>query len=175
MFENNYNDYGQHAELADRFRSGANWFYWIGGLTLVTSIISLMEGSLGFALSLGITRLIDAFAVYFAESLGEATKVIAMVMDIFITALFIGFGYLSNKRHMWAFLTGIILFSLDSLLSLLILNILGLIIHGFALVMMIRGYIAGRDMLALEREMAEAAASAQAATAQPAAAPASTF
>lgn len=161
MFENHY-DYGQHAELSDRFRAGANWFYWIAGLTLVTSVISLMGGGWSFFLSLGITQLIDGFAVYFAESFGEATKVIAIVLDIFIIALFIGLGYLSNKRQLWAFLAGIILFGLDSLLALVIFNVLGLIIHCVVMFLMIRGYIAGRDMLALEREMTAATASAQA-------------
>ncbi|HXQ69962.1 MAG TPA: hypothetical protein VN844_05725 [Pyrinomonadaceae bacterium] len=156
MFENNY-DYVKHAELTSRFRSGANWFYWIAGLTLVTSVISLMDGNFGFFLSLGITQLIDGFAVYFAGTFGEATKVVAIVLDIFITALFIGFGYLSNKRHLGAYLAGIILFGLDSLLTLVIVDILGLIIHCVALVLMIRGYIAGREMLALEREMAAVA------------------
>ena len=173
MFEN-IHEYGQHAELADRFRSGANWFYWIAGLTLVTSVIGLMGGGWSFFLSLGITQLIDGFAVYFAYTFGDATKVIAMVLDIFITALLIGIGYLSNKRQLWVFLAGIILFGLDSLLSLVVLNVLGLIIHCVVMFMMIRGYIAGRDLLALEREMA-AATSAQTATAQAGTAPVGTF
>lgn len=172
MYEN-YNDYGQHAELSQRFASGANWFYWIAGLTLVTSLIGLLGSEWGFALSLGITRLIDGFAIFFSESFGEAPKVIAVVLDIFITALFVGFGYLANKRHMWAYLTGMILFLFDSLLSIIIFDVLGIIIHGFALVMMIRGYIAGRDLLALEREMAEAQATQSAAS--PATAPAGSF
>lgn len=174
MFEDN-NDYGHHAELSARFASGANWFYWIAGLTLVTSLIGLLGGSWGFALSLGITQVIDGLAIYFSESSGEAPKVIAIVLDIFITAMFVGFGYLANKRHMWAYLAGMIVFLLDSLISIAIYDLLGIIIHGFALVMMIRGYIAGRDLLALERDMAEMAASAQTATAQPEPAPASTF
>ena len=161
MFEDN-NDYGHHAELSARFASGANWFYWIAGLTLVTSLIGLLGGSWGFALSLGITQVIDGLALYVTDSLGEAPKVIAIVLDILITAMFVGFGYLANKRHMWAYLTGMIVFLLDSLISIAIYDLLGIIIHGFALVMMIRGYIAGRDLLAYERDMAEAAKAAEA-------------
>lgn len=161
MFENN-NDYGQHADLSARLASGANWFYWIAGLTLVTSIVGLLGSEWGFALSLAITQLIDGVALYFSEGSGEAPKVIAIVLDIFITAIFVGFGYLANKQHMWAYLTGIILFLLDSLLSIVLFNLLGILIHCFALFMMIRGYIAGRDLLALEREMAEAAKAAEA-------------
>ena len=161
MFENN-NDYGYHAELSQRFASGANWFYWIAGLTLVTSLIGLLGGNWSFLLSLGITQVIDGFALYFAESFGEAPKVIAIVLDIFITAIFVGFGYLAGKRHMWAYLTGMILFLLDSLISVVIFDWLGILMHGFALVMMIRGYIAGRDLVAYERDLAEAAQTVQA-------------
>jgi hypothetical protein len=165
-------DYGQHAELNERFRSGANWFYWIAGLTLVTSIIGLLGGGWRFFLSLGITQLIDGIAVYAAESLGDATKIVAIVLDIFITALFAGFGYLASKRQMWAYVTGMIVFVLDGLLSLLIMDWIGILVHGFVMVMMVRGFMAGREMLALERAMSEAAQSAHAATSQPTTEPA---
>jgi hypothetical protein len=178
MFENN-NDYGQHAELSNRYRSGANWFYWIAGLTLVTSIIGLLGGGWRFFLSLGVTQVIDGIALVAAESLGDATKVIAIVLDIVITAMFAGFAYLAHKRQLWAYMAGIVVFGLDGLLSLAIFDIIGILVHAFVLVMMIRGFMAGREMLALERAMAQAAQMAQAteANAQPAreTAPATSF
>ena len=173
MYENNY-DFGHHSELTQRFQSGANWFYWIAGLTLLTSIIGLLGGGWRFFLSLGITQLIDGIAVYAADSLGEATKVIALVLDIFITLMFAGVAYLANKRQMWAYVTGMVVFLLDGLLSILVLDWLGIIVHGFVLVMMMRGYVAGRELVAVERAMAEAAQSAQA-SAEPAPAPAGSF
>ena len=177
MFENNY-DYGQHAELLDRYRSGANWFYWIAGLTLVTSIIGLLGGGWRFFLSLGITQVIDGIALVASESLGEGTKIIALVLDIFITAMFAGIAYLAGKRHFWAYIVGMVVFGLDALLSIVIFDWLGIIVHGFVLVMMIRGFLAGRELVALEAAMAQAAQSAQASAAQAAApepAPASSF
>jgi hypothetical protein len=48
---------------------------------------------------------------------------------------------------------------------LVIFNVLGLIIHCVVMFLMIRGYIAGRDLLALERELTAATASAQTAPA----------
>jgi hypothetical protein len=71
-----------------------------------------------------------------------------------------------------------VVFVLDALLSIVLLNLISIIVHGFVLFMMIRGFVAGREMLALERDMAAAAQAAQAsAAAQPAPepAPASTF
>ena len=177
MFENDYNDYGQHAELSQRFRSGANWFYWIAALTLVTSIISLLGGGWRFFLSLGVTQLIDVIAILAADRWGDATKVIALVLDIFITAMFAGFAFLASKRLLWAYVAGMVVFLLDGLLSLVFVDFIGIIIHGIVLFVMIRGFMAGREMLALERAMAEAARSAEARAMQtaPASAPAGSF
>ena len=173
MFENNY-DHIQHSELSDRFRSGANWFYWIAGLTLVTSVISLLGGGWRFFLSLGVTQLIDAIAVVTAESLGDATKVVAIVLDIFISAMFAGFAFFAQKRQMWAYVLGMVVFLLDALISIVFIDFIGIIVHGFVLFMMIRGFVAGREMLALEREMAAAAQARQvSAAAQAAPEPAS--
>lgn len=176
MFENNY-DHIQHAELTDRYRSGANWFYCIAALTLVTSMISLLGGGWRFFLSLEITQMIDGISLYAADRFGEAAKVIAIVLDIFIAALFAGIAYLANKRQLWAYIAGMVLFLFDTLLSILIFDWLAIIVHGFVMVMLIRGFIAGRELLALERAMTEAAVASQAAqaTAKPATAPATTF
>jgi hypothetical protein len=166
----------QYAAARQRYQSGANWFYWIAGLTLITSMISLLGGGWRFFLSLEITQVIDGISLYAADRFGEAAKVIAIVLDIFIAALFAGIAYLANKRQLWAYVVGMVLFLFDSLLSILIFDWLAIIVHGFVLVMLIRGFIAGRELLTLERAMTEAAVSAQAnaqATAEPAAA--STF
>ena len=37
-------NYTQHSELAQRYRSGVNWFYWIAGLTIITSLIATFGG-----------------------------------------------------------------------------------------------------------------------------------
>src|ERR1051325_951217 len=105
----------QHAELSQRYRSGANWFYWIAGLTIITSVIGLMGGGWRFFLSLGTTQLIDGIANAASEGLGNATKVIAFVLDIFITAAFVAFGALSHKKHLWAYVAGMVVFLFDGL------------------------------------------------------------
>lgn len=161
-----YNDYAQHAALNESYKSGANWFYWIAGLTLITSIMSLLGGGWRFFLSLGTTQLIDAIAYAAAGDLGEATKVIAMVLDIFIIAMFVAFGVLANKRQFWVYMLGMVVFGLDGLVSLVISDWLGAGMHVLALVFMFRGYQAGRQLIALEQTIAQAEA------AQPAAEPA---
>ena len=92
---------------------------------------------------------------------------IAFVLDIFITAAFAAFGALAHKKHLWAYVAGMAVFLLDGLVSLLFFDWLGILVHAFVLFVMFRGYQAGRELVALERSFAEAAA-AQPAAAAPA-------
>jgi len=154
MFETDY----RHAELSRRYKSGANWFYWIAGLTLITSVIGLLGGGWRFFLSLGTTQVIDQVANIAAESLGNAAKIIAMVLDIFITAMFVAVAALANKKQLWAYIVGMAVFLIDGLVSLAIFDVIGIIVHGIVLFVMFRGYQAGRELVALERAMAESAA-----------------
>src|SRR5215510_11534649 len=89
-------DFGYHAALSQRARSGANWFYWIAALSLITSLISLSGVNWRFVLSLGSTQIIDALASGIARQLGEAAKVIGFVLDIFITGIFAGLAWLAG-------------------------------------------------------------------------------
>lgn len=148
----------QYATARQRYKSGANWFYWIAGLTIITSVIGLLGGGWRFFLSLGTTQLIDAIANAASQGLGNATKVIAFVLDIFITAAFAASGALAHKKHLWAYVAGMVVFLLDGLVSLVFLDWIGIIVHGFVLFVMFRGYQAGRELVALERTFAEAEA-----------------
>jgi hypothetical protein len=148
-------DFGQHAELSQRYKSGANWFYWIAGFSMITSVIGLLGGGWRFFLSLGTTQIIDAFANVLAAELGDATKVIALVLDIFVTGAFAGFGLLANKRHFWAYIVGMVVFFLDGLVSLAFFDWIGIIVHVLVLYWMFRGFQAGRELVSLEKAMAQ--------------------
>ena len=45
----NETDYSQvhRAQVYQRYKSGANWFYWIAGLSLVTSIVTRFQVAAG--------------------------------------------------------------------------------------------------------------------------------
>lgn len=154
--------YAQHDELFQSYKSGANWFYWIAALSLVTSLITLGGGDWRFLISLGTTQVIDGFAEGLSEGLGGATKVIGLVLDIFITALFVMFGVLAGKKYLAAYMIGMVVFLLDGLVSLAFEDWIGVVAHVVVLFFMARGYMVGRQLLALEKEMAEVQARDQA-------------
>lgn len=148
-------DYIQHAQLSQTYKGGAYWFYWIAGLTIITSIIAFSGGDWRFLISLGSTQVIDAFAEGLSTGLGTAAKVVGLILDLIVTGLFVMFGYLAGKKLLWAYMLGMVVFLLDGLISLLFQDYIGAIAHAVVLFFMFRGYQVGRELVALENWMAE--------------------
>ena len=148
----------RHAELVHNYKRGSNWFYWIAGLTIITSLIAVGGGGIRFLISLGVTQIIDGIAAGLSAEMGAGTKVVALVLDLIVTGIFVLFGYLANQKQLWAYVIGIVVFALDGLLSLVVGDIIGVLAHAFVLFFLIRGFIAGRDLIALEKAMAQQAA-----------------
>lgn len=144
----------RHAELTAKYKNGANWFYWIAGLTLVTSLISFGGGGWRFLISLGTTQIIDAVAEGLSVELGGTAKVVALFLDLLVIGTFVVFGVLANKKLLWAYVIGLAVFLLDALVTLIIQDWIGVIAHIVVIVLMVPGYLAGRQLVDLEARMA---------------------
>ena len=153
----------EHNDLASRYKSGANWFYWIAGLTLVTSFLSFTGADWRFLISLGTTQVIDAMAAEFSDE-GGTLKIIAMVLDVILAGVFVVFGVLANKKLLWAYILGMAIFVLDGLVSLVVQDWIGAIAHVVVLIFMVPGFMAGRKLVEIEEMMAESQARAGAST-----------
>jgi len=154
-------DHIRHAELAHNYKRGSNWFYWIAGLTIITSLIAMGGGGIRFLISLGVTQIMDRIAADLSVEMGAGAKAIALVLDLIVTGIFVLFGYLANQKQIWAYVIGMVVFALDGLLSLLDGDIISVLAHAFVLFFLIRGFLAGRDLIALEKSMAQQAAAPQ--------------
>ena len=155
-------DYDQiaHTQLAQGYRSGVKWFYWIAALTIITSFIAFFGGGIRFLISMGVTQFIDAVGAGLATQLGSAAQVVALVLDLIVTSVFALFGYLAGKKMLWAYIVGMVIFLLDGLLSLAFVDIIGVIAHAVVLFFLFRGFQAGQSLISLEKLMAEQAAAA---------------
>jgi hypothetical protein len=118
-------------------KSGGGWFYWIAGLSLINTIIVLAHGNISFVVGLGTTQIFD----YAAREYPGAAP-IAIFMNLIIVGIYVMFGYFGCKRARWAFITGITLYSLDTLLVLIAQEWRMLIFHGFALFCISKGLAA---------------------------------
>ena len=139
--------------LGQRYKSGARWFFWIAALSLITSLVSFGGGGFGFFLSLGVTQVIDGFAKGMSEELGDSVKVVALLFDVFVAGVFVFLGWLALKRQMWSFVLGLVLFALDALIRLAFQVWISFAFHLYVIFVMTKGYQAGRQLVALEREM----------------------
>lgn len=124
------------AELTRRMKSGANNFYWIAALSVINSLVLEFGGSSYFVVGLASTLIVDSIFVGLAGEMpnaGIVIKLIGLAISIFIAAIFVFFGFFAGKGKRWAFIVGMVLYGLDSLLMLAFGEWLGLIFHGFFL------------------------------------------
>ena len=123
-------------EMENRFLSGANWFFWIAGLSLVNSVLMLSGTGWGFIIGLGMTQVIDGIATEIALEANEAATVVKLVafgFDLVVAGMCAGVGLLARKRFAWAFILGMILYAMDGMIFLLVQDWLSFGFHVFAL------------------------------------------
>lgn len=118
-------------QLHRTITSGAHWFYWIAALSLINSIIAFANGGTHFVIGLGVTQIIDTFP----KELGGGTpgKIIALLCSLLVLCIYVLLGFFAVKRQRWAFISGIILYTLDSLIFLAGPDFLSIGFHAFAL------------------------------------------
>jgi hypothetical protein len=132
--------------------SGARWFYWIGGLSLINALIIIGDGEWNFIAGLGITQLISGLALGLSADVGVGVKIVALALNLIVVAACIGLGFLAEKGHTWAFILGMVLYALDALLFLWVQDWLALGFHAFALFFIYRGLAANLKLAQLKAE-----------------------
>ena len=101
-------------KLEKQLKSAASWFYFIGGLSLINTVLALSGSDWGFVGGVAMTQIMDAIA----REVGIVGMIISLVFDVTIAATFIVFGIFAAKRYKWAFITGMVVYALDTLLIL---------------------------------------------------------
>jgi hypothetical protein len=132
--------------LTQRVKSGANWFFWIVGLSIGNSVIALSGGGKRFIVGLGITSLVDAVAQEAKMGMG-----VPLVVNAIAVGIFIAFGLVARRRRKWAFLLGMLLYGLDGLLFVLVKDVFSIGFHLLVLYFIYKGMKANDQLNALER------------------------
>lgn len=150
---------GEIRELFERGKSGAAWFYWVAGLSLINTLSALTESNFGFALGLNVTLISDHLALSAVNGGADASvKIFALGFDLFVYAVLAACGWFSQKRVLPVFAVGMGLYLLDALLFFLVFEVVSLALHAFALWSMWAGFAAFRRLNALEQRMLMAGA-----------------
>ena len=74
--------------------------------------------------------------------MGGGGRAIALGLDLLAAGIFVLLGFFSNKAHRWAFIVGILLFALDTLLLVVAQAWLDVALHVLVLFFLIRGLAA---------------------------------
>ncbi len=136
-------------------KNGANWFYWIAILSIVNSFLLVIGTDLSFLVSLGIVEIIDfEFWILSGQEFGFTYyNTIGFVINTILSSTFLFYGLMANKGKKWAFVLGIVLFSLDGILMLLMMDFLSVAFHVFALFGIIKGLRAIKKLSKLEEDI----------------------
>lgn len=125
-------------DLRKKIKSGANWLYWIAGLSGINILLTHLEATWRFAIGLGITELIYAVGMQFGAIGATAGAFFAVVA----LGCLIGLGYAATKHQGWAFILGIIALSIDTLLLVALTGteyLMGVVFHVVAIVFLCLG------------------------------------
>jgi hypothetical protein len=144
----------RNPDLERQIKIGADWFFWIAGLSLINTVMHVTGAGFRFYFGLGFTQLTDEFVT----KGGSIGSTLGMAISVLIAGSFILFGVFARKRQTWSFIAGMILYGLDGLL-LVLLSLLagegGLLLsvglHGYALYRIFTGMRANSELNALER------------------------
>ena len=135
----------ERLEWEKQIQSGAGWFFWIAGLSVLNSATRLLGGGWRFFLGLGIAQLVDELALAASEG-AAAIRVIAFVVNLIAAGFFVLMGVVARKGYPWAFVVGMALYALDGLVFLWAGDWWSIAFHLFALWGLFRGVQAIRKL-----------------------------
>lgn len=135
------------AALQAAMKSGANWFYWIGALSLINSLVIAFEGNLQFPVGLAITQLLAGLGMWLTTT-GDSSAflIVTLGISLFISIIFAGLGYYAGKGFAAAFIVGIVFYSLDAIIYLAFGDFFGVGFHILALFFIVRGFLVSRTL-----------------------------
>ena len=113
------------------------WFFLIGFLSVINTVILAAKSTVHFIFGLGITQIIDTLSFTTFENY----KAVVLVFSFLISGIFIALGYFAKAKLKWAYLTGLVLYGLDTTIFVYSNDWLSAAFHIFVLIAIIRGYI----------------------------------
>ena len=135
-------------QLLQRRGSGGSWFYWIGGASILNSVLNAAGTQWGLAVGLGVTYLIDGFAEALSDTV--RTPIYAFIIDVAVAGGFLLLGRAARRGNLSWYAVGIGLYLLDGLLFVLAEDILGIAVHGIAVFGLVSGWRAARALKRVE-------------------------
>jgi hypothetical protein len=123
---------------------GARWFWWIAGLSLINTVLIHTGSDTSFVIGLGFTLVADAI---FKEM-----KLIAFAIDAVAIGTIFGLGWFAGRGQVWAFVAGIVLYTIDALIYVPMQAWMPVGFHVFALFFIFRAVFRLRQAIKAAKE-----------------------
>jgi hypothetical protein len=142
------------AEALASIRGGANWFFWIAALSAVNVVLIASGSETTMIMGLGVTIAFQAAAKGLIEQGVHGAGLVAYIIDVAILGLFALLGWKARQERSWAFIAGMALYLLDSMVFLAAQLWLAVGFHAFVLFMLWGSYGLLRRLQAARRAAA---------------------
>lgn len=123
----------QDAGVSPAVQSAGRWFFWIVGLSVINTVMSMSGSQTSFVMGLAMTAVSDA--------LFSDTKIVAFAIDAVVLAFFAFVGVQAVRGKLWAFYLGIVVYAIDALIYLAFGDWMPVAFHGLALFFIAKGAI----------------------------------
>lgn len=124
-----------------RARSGINWFYWVGALSIINTLIFASGNQPNYFLSLALVQVVNSYSA--TVSAGSSVAVwmhwVAVAIDLLLAAVFIYFAYRGQRGGRRWVVVGLVLYAFDGLIFLVFNVWLGVLFHAFVIYSVLRG------------------------------------
>ena len=130
--------------LENGVKGGGNWFYFIAAATAINTFSHVfLQADWTLFIGLGISGFIDGIAIGAVKinpNLAGLWKGLATVINLIAVSICVLFGIFARKQKSWAFIAGMIVVALDSLLFMLAQDWLAFGFHVIAVLSIRGGY-----------------------------------
>jgi len=120
-----------------KIKNTANWFLIIAVLSVLNTISLTMQLNFRLIFGLGITQVIDGVIYRTTNSFNFYN----IITSILISSVFVVFWFFARKEKKWAFVIGTIVYGIDTLLFLMVDDLMSVGFHIFVISGIIAGYL----------------------------------
>lgn len=140
------------SDLERRHHSGSGWFTTIAVLSVINTVLIFADSSISFPVGLGTSL----FAIAFLKHSPEKNTGLVLAIGLFLLA--ISFAIIATmwvckvqarKGKLWAYILGLSIYAVDSLLSLVFQDWLGFGFHVWGIYSIWLGYQACKQLNAV--------------------------
>jgi len=126
---------------------GANWFYWLAGFSALNSIVVYLTGAQNSPFAFAATQWLDGTrGPMSSEGWPPPMHEMALILNLLIAAAFAGFGYLARRGNDVAFVVGLFLYVVDSMLAIGLRDFWGFCFHVLGFFFLFKGLLASRHL-----------------------------